>query len=218
MPTEDLKALRLKRYAGSAELAAAAAQLVDELVPAQKRGSVTDLPDERTVRYYLAEGLISTVSEKQGTASLYGYRHLLQLLAIKRLQADYLPIRKIRELIENKTEAELEELLGLGVQPGRNPALEYLKPLLERPLASALAAEVSLFRRESSPEPPSAVWSRFEVEPGLELHIRDDYQPPTEAKERRRLGLILQHELNQRSQAPPDDEVADEVDDEKENK
>jgi DNA-binding transcriptional MerR regulator len=213
MLTENLKALRLKRYAGSAELAAAAAHLVDELVPAQERGSVTELPDERTVRYYLAEGLISTASEKLGTASLYGYRHLLQLLAIKRLQADYLPIRKIRELIENKTEAELEELLGLDDQPARNLALEYLKPLLERPLASAPAAEMFI-RMESPPEPPSAVWSRVEVEPGLELHIRNDYQPPTEAKERRRLALRLQYELNQRSQAPVDDEVDDEVNDE----
>jgi DNA-binding transcriptional MerR regulator len=211
MPTDDLKALRLKRYAGSAELADAAAQLVDELVPAQERGSVTELPDERTVRYYLAEGLISSAPEKQGTASLYGYRHLLQLLVIKRLQADYVPIRKIRELIENQTEAELEELLGLGGQPARNPALEYLKPLLERPPASAPALELS-FSMEAPPEPPSAVWRRFEVEPGLELHMRDDYQPPTDAKERRRLALRLQHELNRRSQAP----VADEVDDDDE--
>jgi DNA-binding transcriptional MerR regulator len=213
MLTKDLKALRLKRYAGSAELAAAAAQLVDELVPAQERGSVTELPDERTVRYYLAEGLISSASEKQGTASLYGHRHLLQLLVIKRLQADYLPIRKIRELIENKGEAELEELLGLGDQPGRNPALEYLKPLLERPPASAPALEMSI-RMESAPEPPSAVWRRIEVEPGLELHIRDDYQPPTEARERRRLALRLQYELKLHSQVPPYDEVDDEVDDE----
>jgi DNA-binding transcriptional MerR regulator len=210
MSTKGLKDLRLQRYVGSAELAAAAAQLVDELVPAQERGSVTELPDERTVRYYLAEGLISPPSEKQGTASLYGHRHLLQLLAIKRLQADYLPIRKIRELIENKGVAELEELLGLGDQPGKNPALEYLKPLLERPLASTPAFEMSI-RMESAPEPPSEKWRRVEVEPGLELHIRDDYQPPNEARERRRLALRLQYELKLRSQVPPYDEVDDEV-------
>src|SRR5262245_38440251 len=109
---EYLQSLRDEQYFGSAELAAAAARLIGDLVPAQEKGSVAEVPDERTVRYYLSEVLISPAFEKRGTASLYGYRHLLQLLVVKRLQADYLPIRKIKELIENKTESELEQMLG----------------------------------------------------------------------------------------------------------
>jgi hypothetical protein len=45
--------------------------------------------------------------------------------------------------------------------------------------------------------PPLPAWVRIEVEPGLELHVREDYRPPAEAKERR---LLL--EIKGRSRAP----------------
>jgi hypothetical protein len=51
------------------------------------------MPDERTLRYYLAE-LIPPATEKQGTASVFGYRHPLQLLVVKKLKSENLPIRK----------------------------------------------------------------------------------------------------------------------------
>src|SRR5262245_32085980 len=123
MTREDLQSLRDEQFFGSAELASTAARLILELVPVQEKGSVAEVPDERIVRYYLSEGLISAPSERRGTASVYGYRHLLQLLVVKRLQADYLPIRKIKELIENKGEGEMEEMLGLGSESRNNQAL-----------------------------------------------------------------------------------------------
>ena len=50
----------------------------------QEKGSVAEVPDERTVRYYLSEGLISPASERRGSASVYGYRQeLLELLAVE---------------------------------------------------------------------------------------------------------------------------------------
>src|SRR5919201_7087229 len=107
---EGLRALRGQKYIGTIELADEAARLISQFVPRQERGSVSEVPDERTVRYYISEGLISAPEGKQGAASVYGYLHLLQLLAVKRLQADHLPIRKIRELVEGKGEGELERL------------------------------------------------------------------------------------------------------------
>jgi DNA-binding transcriptional MerR regulator len=206
---EELESLRQQEYVGSAELAEAAARLIGELVPVQEKGSVAEVPDARTVRYYLSEGLISPASERRGTASLYGYRQLLELLAVKRLQADYLPIRKIRELIENRTESELEQMLGMGGEPRSNPALDYLNTLSERsmrPPSADLARSMSL--RHSAPEmapawrsasrEPSSLWTRIEVESGLELHVRNDYQPPVEAKERRRLTRRLLQEISAR--------------------
>jgi DNA-binding transcriptional MerR regulator len=207
---EDLQALRDEQYFGSAELAEAVSRLIKDLVPAQEKGSVAEVPDERTVRYYLSEGLISPAFEKRGTASLYGYLHLLQLLVVKRLQADYLPIRKIKELIENKTENELEQMLGMGSEPRSNPALDYLNTLLDHsrsPLAEDFSAPMALLHsapamarswRQSTAAPPSILWARIEVEPGLELHIRDDYEPPVEARERRRLTRKFLHEISTR--------------------
>src|SRR5436305_4558148 len=123
--------LRQQKYVGVAELADMAARLLTEAGPIQERGTVREVPDERTVRYYLTEGLLSPAEEKQGTASVFGYLHLLQLLAVKSLQAQQLPIRKIRELVEGRSEHNLERLLGIEPkQASKHAALSYLESLL----------------------------------------------------------------------------------------
>src|SRR5438876_3184694 len=85
--TEKLKTLKQRKYVGAVEFADEAARLVWQFVPRQERGSVTEVPDERMVRYYTAEGLLSAPEGRQGASAVYGYTHLLQLLVVKRLQA-----------------------------------------------------------------------------------------------------------------------------------
>jgi len=53
----------------------------------QGSGRVRDVPDQRTVRYYTTLGLVDGPDERSGKVGLYAERQLLQLLAIKRLQA-----------------------------------------------------------------------------------------------------------------------------------
>src|SRR5262245_45243958 len=48
---------------------------------------IREVPDRRTIRYYTTLGLIDRPAEMRGRTALYGRRHLLQLVAIKRLQA-----------------------------------------------------------------------------------------------------------------------------------
>src|SRR5260370_2104713 len=50
-------------------------------------GRVRDVPDLRTIRYYTTLGLLDRAAEMRGRTALYGRRHLLQLVAIKPLQA-----------------------------------------------------------------------------------------------------------------------------------
>src|ERR1041384_5013606 len=140
-----------KKYVGLPEFARVGGQILAELQLEQQRGTVTSVPDERTIRYYLAEGLIQTPEEKQGTASVFSYLHLLQLLTVKKLQAEHLPIRKIRELVAGKSEQELETLLGVRGPSGKNTeAKRYLESLLasapSRPPSRPLAA--------AAPSPP----------------------------------------------------------------
>lgn len=171
-----------RKYVGLLEFARVGEQMLAEMGLEQARGTVTSVPDERTIRYYMTEGLIQTPGEKQGTASLFGYLNLLQLLTVKKLQAEHLPIRKIRELVAGKSEQELEMLLGVGSVAAKKSRESDAKRYLE-----------SLLAPESSPPPPkqaaapppapqmldqSASWQRVEIEPGLELHIRSDYSPP----------------------------------------
>lgn len=219
---QTVEKLRQRQYVGVAELAEQAARILAESGPAQERGTVSEVPDERTIRYYLSEGLLSPAEEKQGTASVFTYQHLLQLLVIKKLQSEHLPIRKIRELVQGRSEKELERLLGLeGGTAARNAALSYLETLLMKP--SAPQTHLPSLARAASP-PPTApsnyasaaqqsktsahvrsdvgTWERLEIEPGLELHIRGDYQPPQESKGLRRLSQLLASAIELFGQKP----------------
>jgi len=175
---------RGKKYVGLLEFARVAEEILAEMGLEQARGTVTSVPDERTIRYYMAEGLIQTPGEKQGTASLFNYLNLLQLLTVKKMQAEHLPIRKIRELVAGKSEPELEMLLGVGSVAAKKSRESDAKRYLE----SLLAPDTAVPLREASAPtaaaaPPqaldqSASWQRIEIEPGLELHVRSDYSPP----------------------------------------
>jgi len=183
-----------RKYVGLPEFARVGGQIVAELQLEQQRGTVTSVPDERTIRYYLAEGLIQTPDEKQGTASVFNYLNLLQLLTVKRLQAEHLPIRKIRELVAGKGEQELETLLGV-----RGPAGK--KTEAKRYLESLLAPAPSAPQMQDAAPPPqqldasAASWQRVEIEPGLELHVRSDYSPPATTGKTRSLLERAIHRL-----------------------
>lgn len=172
---------RGRKYVGLPEFARISEQILADMNLEQERGTVTSVPDERTIRYYMSEGLIQTPEERQGTASVFGYLNLLQLLTVKKLQAEHLPIRKIRELVAGKNEQELETMLGVRGASGRKTeAKRYLETLL------ASAPSQPLMETSAAPPPPtpqaaagqSHSWQRVEIEPGLELHIRSDYSPP----------------------------------------
>jgi DNA-binding transcriptional MerR regulator len=176
-----------RKYVGLPEFAQAGGRILAEMDLEQARGTVTSVPDERTIRYYMAEGLIQTPEEKQGTASVFAYLNLLQLVTVKKLQAEHLPIRKIRELVAGKSEQELEALLGvrgsLGKKNRDSEAKRYLESLLAPASidSAAPAAALPLRAKQSSAPEQSAQshsWQRVEIEPGLELHIRSDYSPP----------------------------------------
>src|ERR1700752_1500529 len=123
-----------RKYVGTLEFARVGEEILAEMGLEQARGTVTSVPDERTIRYYMAEGLVQAPDEKQGTASVFSYLHLLQLLTVKKLQAEHLPIRKIRELVAGKSDEELETLLGISgtskKKTRENEAKQYLESLL----------------------------------------------------------------------------------------
>ena len=176
---------RGRKYVGLPEFARVGALILSEMELEQERGTVTSVPDERTIRYYLAEGLIQSPEEKQGTASVFGYLNLLQLVTVKKLQAEHLPIRKIRELVGGKSEQELETLLGVAGAAGKKSRETDAKQYLESLLASSVSEKAAGVPKESAiraaaPAPQvEQSWQRLEIEPGLELHIRSDYTPPT---------------------------------------
>jgi DNA-binding transcriptional MerR regulator len=78
---------------------------------------------ERTIRYYTTLGLVDPPAEKRGLRAMYGRRHLLQLLAIKRLQTEGLTLQEIQERLQALTNARLEQIArvpeGIGADRGR---------------------------------------------------------------------------------------------------
>jgi DNA-binding transcriptional MerR regulator len=72
---------------------------------------------ERNIRYYRTLGLVDA-PEGGG----YGEKHLLQLTAIRLLQAQGLPLRRIRELLYGRSLQELREIRHRGVADAQRVA------------------------------------------------------------------------------------------------
>jgi DNA-binding transcriptional MerR regulator len=71
---------------------------------------VRDLPDLRTVRYYTTLGLLDRPAAMRGRTALYGRRHVLQLVAIKRLQARGLSLAQVQERLVGLSDSALRRL------------------------------------------------------------------------------------------------------------
>lgn len=103
-------------FHGVRELAEEAERYIRAHGTIQEKGTVSEYPNERTVRYYLSEGLLEPPIDKRGVASVFGYNHLLSLVLIKKLQSEGLPINVIKLLIKDKSNEELEKLISEEVR------------------------------------------------------------------------------------------------------
>ena len=73
-------------------------------------GRVRDVPDLRTIRYYTTLGLLDRPAAMRGRTALYGTRHVLQLVAIKRLQARGLSLAAVQERVVGLSNSALRRL------------------------------------------------------------------------------------------------------------
>src|SRR3954462_14871472 len=92
-------------------------------LPAPKNGQVRAVPDERTVRYYTTLGLLDRPAAMRGRTALYGRRHLMQLVAIKRLQAEGRSLAEVQRRLVGLTDAALGRLARLPDAAGASPDL-----------------------------------------------------------------------------------------------
>jgi len=155
----------------------------------------------RTVRYYIAEGLLPGPGAR-GKAATYTSEHLLRLALVRRLVDGHVPLRDIRERMsalstedirallveETRRSAELEQTeratspkayLGNLLERARL-SRGYLPPSPQRhlaPEASEDAIPPPTLRQEvrsNDEERESSTWRHVELAPGLELHVRED--------------------------------------------
>ena len=82
-------------------------------------GQSGDQVSERNIRFYRTAGLVDAPAS--GGAG-YGEKHFLQLTDMRLLQAQGIPLRRIRELLFGRTTAELREIQRRGVAEAKGAA------------------------------------------------------------------------------------------------
>lgn len=92
------------------ELAERAAEALAADGSVRLNGRVRDLPNERLIRWYTTIGLVDPPLGRRGRTALYGHRHLLQLLAVKRRQSAGRTIAQIQAELAGATDATLERI------------------------------------------------------------------------------------------------------------
>jgi len=142
---------------------------------------VTVLPNERTIRFYTSNKLVDKPVAREGAKAYYGYRHLLQVMAIKYLQSHYLPLVKIRSLVENVSNRDLELLIPeiAPVTAVHRGIARADRLVLENSFLPKVFTFIS--RQPLEEEAPVGVvgdetathntWRRVEIGPGIELHV-----------------------------------------------
>jgi len=133
-------------------LAAHVTALVDAAGMRPTNASARAAPSARAVRFYVSNGLLDR-PEGTGTAAIYNYRHLLQLLAIKIRQREGQTLDVIKR--------EMRETTG-----------DLLERRIAQSLAPALGARADVVVAQD--DQGAAAWRRVLVADGIEIHVRDD--------------------------------------------
>ncbi|MFF3436746.1 MerR family transcriptional regulator [Streptosporangium sp. NPDC002721] len=87
---------------------------------AQLNGRVRDMPNERLIRWYSTIGLLDPPLARRGRVAVYGRRHLLQIVAVKRRQSDGRTIAEIQVELAGATDQTLESIARLP-EPSPEP-------------------------------------------------------------------------------------------------
>ncbi len=110
------------------ELAARVAEALDgPAYPGAPNGRVRDVPDARAIRWYSTIGLVDRPSGMRGRTALYGPRHLLQLVAVKRRQAQGQQLADIQAELAGAPDEDLRRIAQLPTgrhrrrSPSRHP-------------------------------------------------------------------------------------------------
>lgn len=118
---------------------------------ARLNGRVRDVPNERLIRWYSTIGLLDPPSARRGRVALYGRRHLLQLIAVKRRQADGRTIAEIQAELTGAADQILEAIAHIPETPDETVATRTPRPRFWAEPPAAPAASLSA----PSGSPPS---------------------------------------------------------------
>jgi len=176
--------------------------LLPRYLPVKKGNTkVRELITPRLVRHYATLGMLDD-THKIGRESRYSYRHLLQLLVVRRLMSEGYGAKAIDNLARSSDNAGLEALLHGGAKLQvtiANPALAFLTEIQKRsdvPKAASRSAGLPISL--TPPHPTTAThWTHTEILPGLELNIGDHFHYPNSSQEQQTLIQHINHTLSE---------------------
>ena len=177
-PSDPLTTLREYRALapwGLRDLAALAGGILDASGVVPVNAAARARPSERTIRFYVARGLVSP-PDGRGTAAVYSYRHLLQVLAIKLRQMEGATLESMVKEFATLTGDLIEKRAASALGPALPPPGHL--PLLRTPgtgrgrVGRAVMAWLAPVEGMSG---ASSTCRRIAIAPGVEVLIDEQH-------------------------------------------
>jgi MerR-like DNA binding protein len=177
-PPDALTTLREYRNLapwGLRDLAALSAGILDASGVVPLNAAARARPTERTIRFYVARSLVSP-PDGRGTAAVYSYRHLLQVLAIKLRQMEGATLDALTREFSGLTGDIIERRVATAIGPGL-PRPDRL-PLMQGPGTGRGRVGRAVLGWLAPVEGAAAagtVCRRIPVAPGIEVLIDEQH-------------------------------------------
>lgn len=166
-PLAALRAYRVLAPWGLRDLAALAGGVLEASGVIPLSAAARTRPTERTIRFYVARGLVSP-PDGRGTAAMYGYKHFLQVLAIKLRQMEGATLevltKEFAEVAGDQLERRVASVLG--------PQLPAPGEVAQGESAPSRGRGARAFSVAHPKAPgPAGLHRRLVVAPGVELLV-----------------------------------------------
>lgn len=150
---------------------------------------------ERTVRYYVTQGLLPSPGSGRGVR--WSQEHLERLRLILELKDKHLPLSEIRQRLEAMSDSEVSALLAnQQAEQSATSAMDYVQQVLAgiRPSSAPPRKKAAPARASASaPAAPAqqattrSTWERVTLDQDVELHVR---RPLSRAQDKRVRRLL----------------------------
>jgi hypothetical protein len=146
--------------------------------PARANGRVRDVPNERLIRWYGTVGLVDPPLSRRGRVARYGRRHLLQLVAVKRRQAEGKSLAEIQEELTGVPDEALEAVARIpalgtapaqGASPGPAPSAGQGRFWARHPQQPTAEASTAGSDSDDAGLPTTALVPGIRLAPGVML-------------------------------------------------
>ena len=144
---------------------------IEEMAQVIREESGADI-SPRTIRYYIAEGVLRRPDER----GKFTQAHLDRLKLILRLKQAFLPIADIREklqlLSDGDVAVELDRFETHSKPAARNLAAEYTQRLLAQTGKPTVGEKRARLLSSPITGQNSETWERITLAPDIEVHVR----------------------------------------------